>query len=51
MNNIIYPGSDNKPEACAEVISRQHDNNYIDNVNGQRVKKHIYMSEAWVNTY
>ena len=25
MNNVIYPGSDIKPEACAEVISWQHD--------------------------
>ena len=25
MNNIIYPGSDIKPEACTEVISWQHD--------------------------
>ena len=25
MSNIIYPGSDIKPEACAKVISWQHD--------------------------
>ena len=25
MNNVIYPGSDIKPEACAEVTSWQHD--------------------------